>query len=256
MTIADGQMVVHGTGSEDFFNGGWYDVPGRWDGPFSRALSGCMAYQRYLGRTGAYRFFLNDAYSYRHSIVQTIEHAPERNQHPADYCGVTYLYSTDAPAVSMPSPLQVRDPDRLVYSAFWTMPIDGFSLSGTTLTRGDVPVDDRSTRALSLRATGNGDFDICFVTLRADIPSAGRYRVYGDFVKGPAGGVVQVCREDSPIGPSVDLYSAKPVGLDRVLLGEFTAVEGGNGLMFKLIGKNAASAGLGMDLVNVVCVKI
>jgi hypothetical protein len=39
---ADGALVVHGTGSEDFFNGGWYDVPDRWDGPVARALSGCM----------------------------------------------------------------------------------------------------------------------------------------------------------------------------------------------------------------------
>ena len=24
-----GELVIRGTGSEDFFNGGWYDVPGR-----------------------------------------------------------------------------------------------------------------------------------------------------------------------------------------------------------------------------------
>ncbi len=27
----DGVLAAHGTGSEDFFNGGWYDVPGRWE---------------------------------------------------------------------------------------------------------------------------------------------------------------------------------------------------------------------------------
>jgi hypothetical protein len=30
-TIIDGKLVIHGTGSEDFFNGGWYDVPDRWE---------------------------------------------------------------------------------------------------------------------------------------------------------------------------------------------------------------------------------
>jgi hypothetical protein len=30
-TTIDGELVIHGTGSEDFYNGGWYDVPGRWD---------------------------------------------------------------------------------------------------------------------------------------------------------------------------------------------------------------------------------
>jgi len=52
----DGELSIHGTGSEDSFNGGWYDVPGRWDGRFSLPLSGCLDYKKPLGRTGGYRF--------------------------------------------------------------------------------------------------------------------------------------------------------------------------------------------------------
>lgn len=258
-TVADGEMVVHGTGSEDFFNGGWYDVPGRWDGPVARALSGCMAYQRYLSRTGGYRFFLNDAYRFDKGIVQTIEHAPTENKHPADYCGVTYLYSERPPtsAVEIPSlaSRQVVDPSRLVFTAHWTMPIDSFSLAGTTITRGEVPAGDRRVRALSLRAQGEGDFGLCFVALRADIPSAGRYKVYIDAVKGPEMGKVQLFREEAPLGEAVDLYAEKPAEANGILIGEFTATEGGNSLMFKVIGKNPAAKSQGLDLVNVICVR-
>jgi hypothetical protein len=259
ITTIDGERVVHGTGSEDFFNGGWYDVPGRWDSQVSRPLSGALAYQRYLSRTGAYRFLINDAYPFQRSILQTIEHGPEGNAHPSDYVGVAYLYAEKPPTMESSAPTlanrQVVDPTRLVYSAHWTMPIDSFSLANTTLTRGEIPVDDRRVRALTLRATGDGDFGICFVMLRADIPAAGRYKVYIDAVKGPQSGIVQLFREEAALGPAVDLYAEKPTEANGLYVGEFTATEGGNSLMFKLTGKNPAASGLGMDLVNVVCVR-
>ncbi len=38
-------------------------------------LSGCLGYQKHLGRTGGYRLMIGDAYAFKQSIVQTIEHA-------------------------------------------------------------------------------------------------------------------------------------------------------------------------------------
>ena len=257
ITTIDGEMAVHGTGSEDFFNGGWYDVPGRWDGMFARAMSGCMAYQRYLGRTGAYRFMLGDAYSFKTSILQTIEHAPTKNEHPADYTGVAYLYADRNPnegvQVAPESLRKVSDPSRIIYSAHWTMPIEGFSLNGSTLTRGNRQVGTDQPRILSLRAAGEGDFDLCFVTLRADIPSAGKYKVFIDAVKGPNNGIVQIFREDVPLGPAVDLYSATDQYASGIYVGEINAQEGGFPIMFKVIGKNPSAKALGLDLVNVIC---
>ncbi len=84
-TTIDGELTVHGTGSEDFFNGGWYDVPDRWEKRVSFPLSGCLGYAKHLGRTGAYRWFLGDAYAFRTGIRQTIEHAGEKNSISTDY---------------------------------------------------------------------------------------------------------------------------------------------------------------------------
>ena len=51
----DGVLAVHGTGSQDFFNGGWYDAPGRWEDRVSLPFSGSLDFKRHLGRTGGYR---------------------------------------------------------------------------------------------------------------------------------------------------------------------------------------------------------
>lgn len=254
ITTIDGERVVHGTGSEDFFNGGWYDVPGRWDETFSRALSGCLTYQKHLGRTGGYRFFLNDAYPFNKSIVQTIEHGPERNATLADYCGVAYLYADRAPQNPMSGLQPVVDPPRIVYEAHWAMPIDAFSLSGTTLTRGEVPVGDRRVRALSLRAKGEGEFGLLFVALRATLPQ-GRYKVFADVVKGPEAGRLRLFQGETSLGEAIDLYAEKPVEAKGLYLGDLAAAEGENKLIFRILGKNPAATGMGLDLVNVIFVK-
>ena len=98
-TTLDGETTIRGTGSEDFFNGGWYDVPDRWEKTLSFPLSGCLDYQKPLGRSGGYRLMLGDAYAFRKSIRQTIEHAPTGNDIETDYVGVTYLYLADSPIV-------------------------------------------------------------------------------------------------------------------------------------------------------------
>ena len=83
-----GSSRSHGTGSEDFFNGGWYDVPGRWERRQSLPVSGCLDYKKHLGRTGAYRLFLTDALAYRESINLSNRARPDRER-PADglHCG-------------------------------------------------------------------------------------------------------------------------------------------------------------------------
>ena len=96
-TVVDGETRFHGTGSEDFFNGGWYALMDRWDGASSLPLSGALEYSIPLGRTGAYRFFLGDKIPFEHSLHQTIEHGPEHNAWPSDYSTVGYFYA-DKPA--------------------------------------------------------------------------------------------------------------------------------------------------------------
>ena len=74
---------------EDSFNGGWYDVPGRWESRTSLPLSGCLDYIKPLSRTGGYRWMIADALAFSESIDYTIEHSPTDNADLTDYTSVT-----------------------------------------------------------------------------------------------------------------------------------------------------------------------
>lgn len=64
--------VIHGTGTEDFYNGGWYFNQGL----FTQPLAGYTAFQieNEFDSTAMYRFFTHDAIPFRSHIRFTIEH--------------------------------------------------------------------------------------------------------------------------------------------------------------------------------------
>ena len=256
-TTIDGELVIHGTGSEDFYNGGWYDVPGRWETRRSFVLSGCLAYKKHLGRTGAYRIFLGDAYAYRKSLLQTIEHAPTNNDMLNDYCGLTYLYSQDRPTCEFTLPAAdqrvVLDPERIVFATWWNVPIYSFSLRNATLEKTGIQFEGRETRFLSMRAKDNATFGPHSISFTCELPAAGTYRISLDVVRGPEQAIVQLFRDEAPVGPQLDLYSVERKPVKDQYIGTLELEQGPNNLMFKLVGKNEKSEGLGFDLTSIVC---
>lgn len=97
-TAIDGQFRIHGTGSEDYFNGGWYALPDRWENKFSLPVYGCLDYSLPFCRTGGYRLYLADKLSFEKSIYQSIEHGPEGNEAPVSYTSLALYYCSTAPA--------------------------------------------------------------------------------------------------------------------------------------------------------------
>lgn len=258
-TTIDGELVIHGTGSEDFFNGGWYDVPDRWEKRISFPLSGCLGYAKHLGRTGGYRFLLGDAYPFRQSLRQTIEHAGEQNSIPTDYCSVTYLYSERRPtAESSVPPLKeraVNDLKEVIFPAGWQTPIYAWSFDRASLTRKKARLGDEEIRYLSLTAEGNDWFGPHFLSPVCDVPVTGRYAIYIEVMKGPAQAKVQLFQNENPVAAWVDLYAEKTERSGRLLLGKLDLSAGPNNLMFKLVGQNEKSSALGLDLISVICVR-
>ena len=258
-TTIDGELAIHGTGSEDFFNGGWYDVPDRWEKRLSFPLSGCLGYAKHLGRTGAYRLFLTDAYHYQRSLRQVIEHAGEKNSIPTDYCSVTYFYAAERPSVAITVPplaqRAVHDLNEVIFPMWWQTPLHAWSFDNATLTRKKVKLGNEDVRYLALTGTGQDWFGPHFLSPTCDVPVAGRYAIQIEAVKGPGQGQVQLFQNENPAGPVVDLYAATPTASGRVTLGRLDLVEGPNHLMLKLVGKNEASSGLGLDLVSVICAR-
>lgn len=86
----DGRLspAIYGTGTEDFFNGGWYFERG----PFTMPTHG-NPYHNTLptDRTFCYRFFIGDAVPFYESVAWSIEHGGT-NQAEAEYRSVAYFY--------------------------------------------------------------------------------------------------------------------------------------------------------------------
>ncbi|MBN2022966.1 MAG: DUF2961 domain-containing protein [Pirellulales bacterium] len=89
----DGRLAIHGTGSEDYFNCGWYALPGRLNGPGAQPLHGFPVY-RLVGernQASAFRWHLTDPVPYDSTIRAEIEHGAD-NRVPADYRSAAFYY--------------------------------------------------------------------------------------------------------------------------------------------------------------------
>ena len=253
--IIDGKLAIHGTGSEDFFNGGWYDVPGRWDRRTSLPLSGCLDYQKHLGRSAGYRFMLPDPWVYRRSIDLNIEHAPEKNNLPTDYVGVTYLYSDRHPngAGEVP-PVHLRavtDPARVVVAAGWSIPVQAFSFERAALRKSRETIGGRGVHVLSMRAEGGDVFGSHFIEVVCDVPTAGEYRITIEAASGPEVGCVQWYRNEAPVGPKVAMF-ASDRAIQSYELGASTFEAGPQRVLLKLTPSEDRAKPIGLDLITVI----
>ncbi len=90
----DGEVKIIGTGSEDYFNGGYYAILDKWDSGVSLPIHGSLLYSQMTSRTGGYRFYLTDKLNFNDSFLLTIEHQPEeKKNYQTDYTSIGFFYS-------------------------------------------------------------------------------------------------------------------------------------------------------------------
>ncbi len=184
-TVVDGSLRMHGTGSEDYFNGGWYALADRWDGKLSLPMHGCLDYSLPFCRTGAYRFYLSDKISFQENILHSIEHGPAGNQVPVDYTSLGFYYAGAAPVAAItPSDelSKVYQPDTLImYPQLMNAVVDG-KLSIATAWK-------YNTGGLSYTYTAE-DAAALKISI-AELP-LGKYRLLMDFVRNTEGAAFSV----------------------------------------------------------------
>jgi len=88
---------IAGTGTEDYFNGGFYFESGPIAGPYA----GVVIKDPAAARISAYRWHIEDAIPFTRSIRVAIEHGPT-NDVPADYSSVAFFYQRE-PHASFPA---------------------------------------------------------------------------------------------------------------------------------------------------------
>jgi len=101
----DGSFRGQGTGTEDYFNSGWYFNQGTFAAPFH----GLVVKDDKRGRIAAYRWHLPDPVPFRDSIRVDIEHG-HANTEVADYATMAYWYQTEphTPLPPLPPPDERR----------------------------------------------------------------------------------------------------------------------------------------------------
>lgn len=104
----DGEQVpsILGTGTEDFYNGGWY-----WDqGTFQLPLHGLSEKAEWTtNRTAPWRMLLPDAVPFRTGLIARIEHGSRNEVRDAYYSSVCYWYGPPRPVREIPRE-ELREP--------------------------------------------------------------------------------------------------------------------------------------------------
>lgn len=90
--LVDGEKFpsIYGTGTEDFYTGGWYFD----EGPFNAAYHGCTVKIDEMSRVAAYRYQIQDLIPFTKDLNMTIEHGGTNDYPGADYSCVAYWYQT------------------------------------------------------------------------------------------------------------------------------------------------------------------
>jgi hypothetical protein len=100
---------LHGTGTEDFYESGWYFDRGEFSNPFN----GNTRHQRAAGECvlecdATYRLMLADSVGYASAVEFGIEHG-QQDDHDDDYASTAFLYTRPEAASSQSDVLDVGD---------------------------------------------------------------------------------------------------------------------------------------------------
>lgn len=231
VTNIDGKMRMHGTGSEDYYNGGWYALLDRWDRGISLPLHGSLDYSLPMHRTGAYRFFLSDKLSFEKEIFHAMEHGEVNNDFPVDYASVAFYYAAEPIARRMEPTAELRE----VY--YPTTHIYFPQLMQVTPDRGIQIILDRG---LMMTAFGQGSARV----LLNDVPE-GKYKVMINYHERPNGADFQVWQRQNQLSDWLSTNGTNEVEKHRVHVGDIQLTQqtnsvtihvrkNGNGDVFEL----------------------
>ena len=239
-TYVDNKMRLHGTGSEDYYNGGWYALLDRWDRGNSLPIHGCLDYSLPMGRTGGYRFFLADKMPYEKEIYHGMEHGGENNYFPVDYTSISFFYG----AQPLDGREEPTDEKRIVYlpteHAFFPQ------LMKLTLD-GDVQV--AHNRGIRMNTTNGG-----MVRIMLDDVPEGRYKVLVNYFEKPEGADFQIWQRQKQLSDWISTKGDAELFKDRVYVGDIELTEQTNSVTVRV--RPGADGGNQAELNLITLVKI
>ena len=211
-------MRLHGTGSEDYYNGGWYALLDRWDRGISMPIHGSLDYSLPMNRTGGYRFFLSDKMSFEKEIYHGMEHGEVNNNFPVDYISIALFYA-DHPLEERMEP---TDELREVY--FPTTHVYFPQLMQLTLGGGARVVQERGIRINTKNQT--------MVRIMLDDVPEGKYRVLVNYHEKPNGADFQVWQRQNRLSEWISTKSEKETFKENAHVGDIQLMSQTNSITF------------------------
>ncbi len=239
----EAQPSVKGTGTEDFFNSGWYFNRGEFSAPYH----GLIVKDDAQSRIAAYRFMVGDAVPFRKSIRVSIEHGAG-NAVAADYSSTAYWYQKEPHMKFEPIakaglriPLRVAVPAGIVEAE--SLALSGSSLPSTVEEMTDLGPDWSGGRQRKVLAGGKGD------SFTIDVPLPARRRVFVDlyYTTGPDYGNASVSLNGKPAVP-LEGYAPEIVPGGALKMGNILPEEETVTLRITVTGKAGRSAGFAVGL--------
>ncbi|MDN5203745.1 DUF2961 domain-containing protein [Fulvivirgaceae bacterium BMA10] len=229
VTTIDGELRMHGTGSEDYFNGGWYGVADRWDAAHSLPIHGCLDYSIPLARTAAYRFYTSDKVNFEQSYELTIEHDGGENKWAVDYGAIALYYGDRPPTQTMePTPmntLEFTPPKRL------EIVLNHFNIQSLAFPPEEVAVNytkvkDKHVFKFSTKGKR------LVVKNNLEVPVEGEYSLYISYFKSPESGSIRFFQRQKPVSEWIDINAQEAQFTENHKIGNIHFKEGKAPLTF------------------------
>lgn len=242
--FVDGEKFpsLYGTGTEDYFNSGWYFNRGEFAAPYH----GLILKDDSLSRIAAYRFHILDAIPFTKSIRFDIEYGTE-NVERADYSSTAYWYQREPhkpfsalPPAGMRIPLRVAVPNKAIDA-------ESFAPQSSTMTSvveemTAFGADWSGNKQLKFTARGVGEK--ATLALPADEEA---YDVALYYTVGPDYGDVDIVYDGKKIG-SISGFNKETMPGGKIVLKNLKSINRTLPLQFVVSGKNASSSGYSIGL--------
>lgn len=244
MVYVDGENKpsMHGTGTEDYFNSGWYFNHGEFSAPYF----GLILKDTARGRIAAYRYQVGDAIPFKKSIKFTIEHGTGNSQ-IADYSSTAYWYQKEPhkplpplPKASMRIPLRVAVPNGAVEAE--SLKLTDTDLRGRVQDMTDYGPDWSGGKQLLVIGHKTGQSFTINIPVKED-----RYNVDIYYTKGPDYGNYEIWNDAGKVG-EIHGYHQQIFPGGKISIAHLKAIQGKVKLTFKATGKNDKSGGLDIGL--------
>lgn len=237
---------VIGTGTEDYYQGGWYFR----DGVFNALWHGLSRRDHEKMRFTCYRFHLNDPIQFETSLLAQIEHGQRTyNEANVDYSSVAYWYQTEPhkPFEPLPerAPSIVAETPNIFPGA---LEFEGTPGSGPNYATTYTKEWSNFMAALFGFPEAGG----ATTPVKLNIEQVGTYAIGVNYIVQDHGGILQVLIDGQPVGEPYDTYSDDPKDdylLNRnrasgiVDLGTLELSAGEHDVQIQVVGKNEKSKG-------------